>query len=257
LKCAFTKAPKGATLGGLVLLVPLALGCGGDSDNGSVSTGGAAATGGSTGSTGGSGDAAVGGEGSTGGSIGVATGGEGGTNGTGGATAIGGTSSGGCQAGDAFAYNGTTYLEAPANDPSWCDAWISATFYPNGDPEVSGNPTIDVSLSWGFDPDSVFWYKNYLYVDLHGPAPTSLPATYALDENYLEVWGHGKFVMVLKDGAVCQVSSGTLTLTRYDPVGGKIEGSYSASALFDRSISKTCPTSLPQGTFSATREPDG
>jgi hypothetical protein len=102
-------------------------------------------------------------------------------------------------------------------------------------------------------------YSNYLYLALYGPAPGSLPASYTLNASGATTPGTGSLSLKL-DGfsALCSAAAGIATLTRYDAVGGKIEGTYRASSVTeDVGSAYTCPPSLPESAFSVTREPDG
>jgi hypothetical protein len=236
-------------LGGLMLLVSLlAYGCGSDSGSGTPTTGGGAGTGGGKGgATAGSGGSAAGGKGgatASGGAVGTG----GGAMGMGG---TGGVASSSCD-GDTFGYKGNTYTEATsAAYPRWCDPWVIGNFNPNGI-SPSTTPTISLNLHWGINPT---FYDNWVSVGLNGPAPTSFPATYTLDNGTTEAPGTGYFFVTLNDFSTWCDVTGTLTLIRFDAVGGKIEGSYSASSEVS---SPTCanPTTLPPSSFSITREPD-
>jgi hypothetical protein len=114
-------------------------------------------------------------------------------------------------------------------------------------------------MFWGYSATAAAYYNSFVYLDLYGPAPTSFPATYTLTDTLSTNPGTGDLTLILNDtNTICVASAGTVTLTRFDAVGGKIEGTYTASAVIDGgSISGTCPTSLPQSAFSATRDPDG
>jgi hypothetical protein len=142
-----------------------------------------------------------------------------------------------------------------AEDVAFCDPNVEAHFDPNGYGNVS-LPTTVVFLNWNFSSvRSAGGSNNNAELEVYGDRPTSLPvtvpsATGAFGEDLL-----GKFLFNVRTPTTgCIATSGSVTITRYDDVGGKIEGSYDMTS-FMLYRGACCPESL-QGSFSVARGPD-
>jgi hypothetical protein len=153
-----------------------------------------------------------------------------------------------CTTGDFFELGGAHLVEGGGvgTDPGTCDPSIFATyapFTPSTSIVMNRNYLADI-----FNPDD-FIHREYLAIDLDGARPTTFPATYRLVPDSATDF---RYYFTRTSGQeMCQATGGTLTLTAYGPVGGRIEGSYSGVTW----SGPPCPAAT-SGSFSITREAD-
>jgi hypothetical protein len=85
---------------------------------------------------------------------------------------------------------------------------------------------------------------------LHGPLPSSLPATYTISPTG-DTAGTATVLTSVDSGSAqsCSGQSGTVTLTALGPIGGQVQGSFSIDAL----SGTACPSGARSGTFGVTR----
>ena len=146
-----------------------------------------------------------------------------------------------CDPSDQLVYEGTTYTEAE-----------SSSFPPACDPQVLANhfdslgawpgPVINVLVSLSYDGSSFdnVLFNLLLYDDTTGTYPY---AGTSIDSGEFD----GSF-----EDSLCLASGGSVTISRVESAGGKVEGSYTIDLIPIPGVMASCPTSI-SGSFSATR----
>lgn len=87
-----------------------------------------------------------------------------------------------------------------------------------------------------------------LTLGAYGPVPTELPIEYPIPS-------HARAGGFLGTTYLCIAFGGSVSITRYDAVGGRIEGTYEAHSFEPLEGDGPCPPSV-LGAFSARREGD-
>jgi hypothetical protein len=153
-----------------------------------------------------------------------------------------------CTTGDFLDFGGAHLVEGGGvgTDPGTCDPWVFAYYTPSTPATsivMNRNYLADI-----FNPADLV-HREYLAIDLDGALPTTFPATYRLAADSTTDF---RYAVMLTSGQVtCQATGGTITLTAYGPVGGRIAGTYSGVTW----SGPPCPAAT-SGSFSITREPD-
>ncbi len=137
----------------------------------------------------------------------------------------------------------------------WCEPALFAGF------DINPPSRIIVGMEWGRSPPD-FLPQNRVLLSLYGDAePTSLPATYQIVGGGIDATpGTAEFDFRLNiseanpTGVFCTADAGTVTITRYEGIGGMVEGSYDITSFIIcfcnlDSVQGTFPLDSVQGTF--------
>jgi hypothetical protein len=140
-----------------------------------------------------------------------------------------------CEPADSFSYDGRTFTEMTELDVgvfSICQ------------------PRVEAHLASSFGETMISFSVGRVAITLgaYGPAPIELPVEYPVPAS-ARVGGF------LGTTYLCAASGGSVIITRYDAVGGRIEGTYSGHSFEPLEAIGPCPSSA-SGAFSARRDGD-
>jgi hypothetical protein len=153
-----------------------------------------------------------------------------------------------CNSGDYFDFGGSRSIEGGGveTDPASCDPLVTAYFAAveeQTDLELGRNYLTELG-----EPAPKDWETGF--ISLFGAVPTTFPISYPVGGQMTA--GTASMVFGTNDNRVsCEATGGTVTLSTYGPVGGRIFGSYSGVTWGGTA----CPGTA-SGAFSITRDAD-
>ncbi len=154
----------------------------------------------------------------------------------------------GCDPTDVVVIGGTTFTEAASSAyPPNCDPQILANHF---DDLVGSGPVINLLVSTGFNGSS--FSELELNMNIYGDTP----GTYAYGGAGTPTsgtFGATLNTVVATPPTGCVVQAGTVTVTKVESAGGKVEGTFSFTSVGSAPGGPACGPAPVNGSFSATR----